>query len=61
MRKIHMDDLVYQVATLVLSFLIVHVPYTLVVRPNARVVLEEQARQMRQEWRRQRYSRLKMA
>ena len=44
MRKLHVDDLVYQVATLVLSFLIVHVPYTLVVRPNAQAVLEEQAR-----------------
>ena len=44
MRRLHVDDLVYQVATLVLSFLIVHVPYTLVVRPNARAVLEEQAR-----------------
>ena len=48
MRRLHVDDLVYQVATLVLSFLIVHVPYTLVVRPNARAVLEEQARQMAQ-------------
>jgi len=48
MRRLHVDDLVYQVATLVLSFLVVHVPYTLAVRPNARVVLEEQARQMRQ-------------
>ena len=34
MRRLHVDDLVYQVATLVLSFLIVHVPYTLVVRPE---------------------------
>jgi biopolymer transport protein ExbB/TolQ len=48
MRRLHVDDLVYQVATLVLSFLIVHVPYTLVVRPSARVVLEAQAREMRQ-------------
>ena len=48
MRRLQVDDLVYQVATLVLSFLIVHVPYTLVVRPNARAVLEEQARQMAQ-------------
>ncbi len=47
MRRFHVDDLVYQVATLVLSFLIVHVPYTLVVRPNAQAVLAEQARQMR--------------
>jgi biopolymer transport protein ExbB/TolQ len=48
MRRLHVDDLVYQVATLVVAFLVVHVPYTLVVRPNARAVLEEQARQMRQ-------------
>jgi biopolymer transport protein ExbB/TolQ len=47
MRRFHVDDLVYQVATLVLSFLVVHVPYTLVVRPNAQAVLAEQARQMR--------------
>lgn len=47
MRRFHVDDLVYQVATLVLAFLIVHVPYTLVVRPNAQAVLAEQARQMR--------------
>jgi biopolymer transport protein ExbB/TolQ len=47
MRKLHVDDLVYQVATLVISFLIVHVPYTLAVRPRAQAVLEEQARQMR--------------
>jgi biopolymer transport protein ExbB/TolQ len=48
MRKLHVDDLVYQLATLVFSFLIVHVPYTLEVRPRARVVLEAQARQMRE-------------
>ena len=48
MRKLHVDDLVYQVATLVVAFLIVHVPYTLVVRPRARAVLESQARQMRE-------------
>jgi biopolymer transport protein ExbB/TolQ len=48
MRKPHMDDLVYQVATLVFSFLIVEVPYALVVRPSARAVLQEQVRQMRQ-------------
>ncbi|HRB12821.1 MAG TPA: MotA/TolQ/ExbB proton channel family protein [Vicinamibacteria bacterium] len=47
MRKLHVDDFVFQVATLVFSFLVVHVPYTLVVRPNAQVVLEEQALQMR--------------
>ena len=49
MRKLHVDDLVYQVATLVFSFLIVHVPYTLEVRPRARAVLEAQARQMRED------------
>jgi biopolymer transport protein ExbB/TolQ len=48
MRKLHVDDLVYQVATLVFSFLIIHVPYTLEVRPRARVVLVDQARQMRE-------------
>ena len=48
MRKLHVDDLVYQVATLVFSFLVLHVPYTLEVRPRARVVLETQARQMRE-------------
>ncbi|HEY8234936.1 MAG TPA: MotA/TolQ/ExbB proton channel family protein [Vicinamibacteria bacterium] len=46
MRKLHVDDLVYQLATLVLSFLVVHVPYTLEVRPRARAVLEAQAREM---------------
>jgi biopolymer transport protein ExbB/TolQ len=48
MRKPHLDDLVFQLATLVVSFLIVHVPYTLTVRPRARAVLEAQAREMRQ-------------
>ena len=47
MRRFHMDDFVYQVATLVLSFLVVHVPYTLVVRPSAQVILAAQAREMR--------------
>jgi biopolymer transport protein ExbB/TolQ len=47
MRKLHVDDLVYQVATLVLAFLVVHVPYTLVVRPQAQAVLAKQAREMR--------------
>jgi biopolymer transport protein ExbB/TolQ len=46
MRKLFVDDLVYQLATLVLSFLVVHVPYTLEVRPRARAVLEAQAREM---------------
>lgn len=46
MRKLHADDLVYQLATLVVSFLVVHVPYTLEVRPRARAVLEAQAREM---------------
>lgn len=48
MRKLHVDDLVYQLATLVVAFLVVHVPYTLEVRPRARAVLEAQAREMRQ-------------
>jgi biopolymer transport protein ExbB/TolQ len=47
MRRLYSNDLVYQVATLVLSFLIVHVPYTLVVRPRAQQVLALQARAMR--------------
>jgi biopolymer transport protein ExbB/TolQ len=47
MRRLHVDDFVYQVATIVLSFIVVHVPYTLVVRPNAQAVLAEQAREMR--------------
>jgi biopolymer transport protein ExbB/TolQ len=47
MRRFQVDDLFYQVATLVLSFLVVHVPYTLVVRPRAQAILAEQARQMR--------------
>ena len=47
MKRLQLDDLVYQVATLVLSFLVVHVPYTLEVRPRARAVLEAQAREMR--------------
>jgi biopolymer transport protein ExbB/TolQ len=48
MRKPHLDDLVYQLATLLIAFLIVEVPYALVVRPRARAVLEAQAREMRQ-------------
>jgi len=48
LRRLHVDDLVYQLATLVLSFLIVHVPYTLVVRPRAQAVLLAQAREMQQ-------------
>jgi len=47
MSKLYSNDLVYQVTTLVLAFLIMHVPWTLVVRPRARVVLETQAREMR--------------
>jgi biopolymer transport protein ExbB/TolQ len=47
-RRLHVDDLVFQLATLVLSFLVVHVPYTLVVRPRAQAVLEAQAREMQQ-------------
>jgi biopolymer transport protein ExbB/TolQ len=48
MRRWSVDDLVYQLATLVVSFLVVHAPYTLVVRPRAQAVLEAQAREMRQ-------------
>jgi biopolymer transport protein ExbB/TolQ len=47
MSKLYSNDFLFQVTTLVLSFLIVHVPWTLVVRPRARVVLETQAREMR--------------
>jgi len=47
MSKLYSNDFVYQVTTLVLAFLIMHVPWTLVVRPRARVVLETQAREMR--------------
>ena len=48
MRKLHVDDFVYQLATLLIAFLVVHVPYALEVRPRARAVLEAQAREMRQ-------------
>jgi len=47
MSKLYSNDFVFQVTTLVLAFLIMHVPWTLVVRPRARVVLETQAREMR--------------
>jgi biopolymer transport protein ExbB/TolQ len=47
MSKLYANDLLYQTATLVLAFLIVHVPYTLVVRPRAQAVLATQAREMR--------------
>jgi len=47
MSKLYSNDFVYQATTLVLAFLIMHVPWTLVVRPRARVVLETQAREMR--------------
>ena len=47
MSRLYANDLVYQTATLVLAFLIVHVPYTLEVRPRARAVLEMQVREMR--------------
>ena len=47
MSKLYSNDLLFQVTTLVLAFLIMHVPWTLVVRPRARVVLETQAREMR--------------
>jgi biopolymer transport protein ExbB/TolQ len=47
MSKLYSNDFLFQVTTLVLAFLIMHVPWTLVVRPRARVVLETQAREMR--------------
>jgi len=47
MSKLYSNDFVFQVTTLVLAFLVMHVPWTLVVRPRARVVLETQAREMR--------------
>ena len=47
MSKLYSNDFVFQATTLVLAFLIMHVPWTLVVRPRARVVLETQAREMR--------------
>ena len=34
MRKLHVDDLVYQLATLVVAFLVVHVPYTDLLKPD---------------------------
>jgi len=48
MRKLHVDDFVYQLATLLIAFLVVEVPYALEVRPRARAVLEAQAREMQQ-------------
>jgi biopolymer transport protein ExbB/TolQ len=47
MRKPVPGDLVYQVASLVIAFILVHGYYVTVVRPNAEAVLAEQARQMR--------------
>jgi len=42
-------DFVYQVASLVLSFILIHGAYVTVVRPNAEAVLAEQARRMRED------------
>jgi biopolymer transport protein ExbB/TolQ len=47
MSKLYSNDFLFQLTTLVLAFLIMHVPWTLVVRPRARAVLETQAREMR--------------
>jgi hypothetical protein len=47
MRKPQPGDFVYQVASLVLAFVLVHAFYVTVVRPNAEAVLAEQARLMR--------------
>ena len=47
MRKPQPGDFVYQVASLVLAFILVHGVYVTLVRPNAEAVLAEQARQMR--------------
>jgi len=47
MRKPPPGDFVYQVASLVLAFILVHGVYVTLVRPSAEAVLAEQARQMR--------------
>ena len=47
MRKPETGDLVYQVAALIVAFVVVHAPYVAVVRPGAEAVLAEQARRMR--------------
>ncbi len=47
MRKPQPGDFTYQVASLVLAFVVVHAFYVTMVRPNADAVLAEQARLMR--------------
>ncbi len=47
MRQPQPGDFVYQVASLVLAFVVVHAFYVTVVRPKAETVLAEQARLMR--------------
>ncbi len=47
MRKPQPGDFTYQVASLVLAFVVVHAFYVTMVRPNADAVLAEQARMMR--------------
>jgi biopolymer transport protein ExbB/TolQ len=47
MKKLQGSDLAYQVASLVIAFILVHAFYVTVVRPNAEAVLAEQARLMR--------------
>lgn len=47
MRKPQPGDFTYQVASLVLGFIVVHAFYVTMVRPNADAVLAEQARLMR--------------
>ena len=47
MKKPQLGDFTYQVASLVLAFVVVHAFYVIMVRPNADAVLAEQARLMR--------------
>ena len=49
MRKPQPGDFTYQVASLVLAFVLVHAFYVIVVRPNADAVLAEQARIMQED------------
>jgi biopolymer transport protein ExbB/TolQ len=49
MRKPENGDLVFQVASLVLAFVLVHAVYVTAVRPNAQAVLAEQVRRMQTE------------
>jgi biopolymer transport protein ExbB/TolQ len=47
MKKPQLGDFTYQVASLVLAFVVVHAFYVIMVRPKADAVLAEQARLMR--------------